>query len=350
MSNCVVADLSVRLGLSSVASLPSSASKRPTRGTDTVPPPHAGARRVLLVESDPELRTSISRFIEADGYEVSYCGANEDVLIQVLTSRPDLVLVRARPRDPRALAICRQLRDFETARLRPVVLYGVGNQSDDAAARALEAGADDFVRNVGNGRELRARLSAQMRYLRDREVLHWASLQRSWLRDLAHADPLTGVANRRGATRALSQALAAGQPVAVVLVDLDHFKHFNDTYGHEVGDLVLRRVAAALTTATPRQGLACRWGGEEFAIVLPGDVHEKPEDVGERFRSAISQVAIVEIEGAPGVTASVGVAAWAGKGDKPSIASLIAAADAALYESKEGGRNRVSATSLPVAV
>jgi len=324
---------------------------QPAGGTDTVPPPPPhGARRVLLVEDDPELRESISKFVKADGYEVSICSGNDDVLVHVLTTRPDLVLLRTRPRDTRALTICRQLRDFETARLRPVVLYGTGNHSDDAAARALEAGADDFVRNVGNGRELRARLSAQLRYLRDREVMHWARTERTWLRDLAHADPLTGVANRRGATRALSRALAASQPVAVVLVDLDHFKHFNDAYGHEIGDLVLRRVAGALTKATPDHGLTCRWGGEEFAIVVPGDVREKPEEVGERFRSAICDIVISEVEGLPRVTASVGVAAWAGKGDRPTISRLIAAADAALYESKEGGRNRVSATSLPIAV
>jgi diguanylate cyclase (GGDEF)-like protein len=317
--------------------------------SDTLPPSPLRARRVLVAEDDRDLAELVARELELDGFELSRCDVGDDVLLQVLSSRPDVVLVRHRAADGRPLLICRQLRDFESIRMRPIVVYATGDTPEDSAVEALEAGADDYVRNLGHCRELRARVSTQLRYLRDREVMHWARTQRTWLRDLAHSDPLTGVANRRGATRTLGRALSVGLPVTVALVDLDHFKRFNDTYGHPVGDAVLRRVARALASATPATGVAARWGGEEFAIVMPGDAGETPEEIGERLRRAVSEIVLFEIEGAPQVTASVGVARWAGDGERPSIPALIEAADAALYESKESGRNRVSSTSLPQA-
>jgi diguanylate cyclase (GGDEF)-like protein len=322
---------------------------RPGGRSETMPPDPLRARRVLIADDDPTMTSTLTRELELDGLEVYRCDLNDDVLTQVLSARPDVVLVRDTGRDDKPLEICRQLRDFEAVRMRPVVVYATGNTDEDAAVEALEAGADDYVRSVGHGRELRARVSTQLRYLRDREVMQWARSQRTWLRDLAHSDALTGIANRRGATRALGRALTVGLPVTVALVDLDYFKRFNDTYGHPVGDTVLRRVARALANATPGSGIASRWGGEEFAIVMPGDTSESAEEVGERLRRAVSDIVLFEIEGAPQVTASVGVARWSGDGERPSIPALIAAADAALYESKESGRNRVSSTSLPQA-
>ncbi len=319
------------------------------RRSETLPPDPLRARRVLIADDDRDLGLLLTRELELDGLEVLRCELGEDVLAQMLSARPDVVLVRDTGGDDRPLNLCRQLRDFESVRMRPIVVYATGNTHEDSAVEALEAGADDYVRTVGCGRELRARVSTQLRYLRDREVMQWARSQRTWLRDLAHTDALTGVANRRGATRALGRALTVGLPVTVALVDLDHFKRFNDTYGHAVGDAVLRRVARALANATPCSGVATRWGGEEFAIVMPGHTSETPEEVGERLRRAVSDVVLFEIEGAPQVTASVGVARWGGDGERPSIPTLIAAADTALYESKESGRNRVSSTSLPQA-
>jgi diguanylate cyclase (GGDEF)-like protein len=138
-----------------------------------------------------------------------------------------------------------------------------------------------------------------------------------------------------------------------VLVDLDHFKRINDTFGHPTGDLVLRRVARSLHGAAPLGGVAGRWGGEEFAIVVPAGVGvslslEQAATIGERFREAVGSTALREIEGAQQVTASVGVTAWSGGGAQQSSGRIIAAADAALYQSKNQGRNCVS-TSLVLA-
>jgi diguanylate cyclase (GGDEF)-like protein len=322
---------------------------RPGRRAETLPPDPLRARRVLIADDDRNRGLRLANELETEGLEVFVCDLSDDVVIQVVSAHPDVILLHDDEKSDRQLLLCRQLRDFESARMRAIVVYASGDTGEDAAVAALDAGADDYVHAVGLGRELRARVSVQLRYLRDREVMQWARSQRTWLKDLAHTDPLTGVANRRGATRALGRALAVGLPVTVALVDLDYFKRFNDTYGHAIGDAVLRRVARALANVIPGTGLAARWGGEEFAVIMPGHSTDDPVEIGERLRQAVGDVVLFEVEGAPQVTASVGVARWEGDGERPSIPVLVAAADTALYESKESGRNRVSSACLPRA-
>ncbi len=319
--------------------------------TDTLPPEHAGPRRILVVDDDAERAAGIARALRTDGLEVAYCAPSEDLLSCVLSTRPDVVLVHTRAGDERALVICCQLREFDKARTRTVIAYTAGEANEDVVVHALHSGAEDYIANVGRDREVRARVSAQLRHLRDREVMRWAREQRSSLRDLANTDPLTGLANRRAIERLLDFTLGTGKGVSLAVLDLDHFKRINDTYGHPAGDAVLRSVAHALHAAAPFGGVAGRWGGEEFAVVVPASdcgfsSVEHAARIGERFREAVAATDLFEIEGAPRVTASVGVAAWNGSGAQLSSSRLVAAADAALYQSKKQGRNCVSASLL----
>jgi diguanylate cyclase (GGDEF)-like protein len=319
------------------------ATARGDRTADTLPPAHVGPRRILVVDRDTELAASVVRALSTDGVEVSCCTPNDDVLACVLSTRPDVILVHTRPGDQQALVACCQLHEFDTARTRTVIAYTAGDAREDVVVHALHSGADDYIADVGRDRELRARVSAQLRHLRDREVMRWAREQRSCLRDLANTDPLTGLANRRSIGRVLDFALGTGKGVTLVLVDLDHFKRINDTFGHPTGDLVLRRVARSLHGVAPMEGV------EEFAIVVPATDRasaslDHASRIGERFRAAVASIALTEIEGMPQVTASVGVAAWSGTGTHQSSSRLIAAADAALYQSKNQGRNCVSTT------
>jgi two-component system cell cycle response regulator len=317
---------------------------------DTLPPDPIGPRRVLVVDRDTELAAKVVRALRLDGLDVSSCTPNDDVLACVLSTRPDMILVHARQDDQEALVACCQLHELDTVRSRTVIAYTEGDAKEDVVVHALHSGADDYISDVGRERELRARVSAQLRHLRDREVMRWARAQRSSLRDLANTDPLTGLANRRAIERVLHFALGSGRGITLALVDLDHFKRINDTSGHPAGDLVLQRVARSLHAAAAVEGVAGRWGGEEFAIVVPArdDSSSLGLDhaamLGERFRKAVESVGR-EIEETPRITASVGVAAWSGAGVLQSSDRLIAAADAALYESKNQGRNCVR-TSL----
>jgi diguanylate cyclase len=168
-------------------------------------------------------------------------------------------------------------------------------------------------------------------------------------RRLASTDPLTGLANRRQLDEALREWLAGHRPTCLVMVDLDHFKAVNDTHGHPAGDQVLRQFAAILGEWAGDGALPARFGGEEFALILPLNQVREAVAVAERIRARINQSPMVIRPTGQrlSVTASLGVA-MASPGELP--AQLIERADAALYEAKRGGRNRVcSHPPLPKA-
>lgn len=166
---------------------------------------------------------------------------------------------------------------------------------------------------------------------------------------LSNTDGLTGLANHRHFQQTLSVALAQayleGEPLALILFDIDHFKGVNDTYGHLFGDLVLRELAYLLRRELPEDALAARYGGEEFVVVLRGDTARHAEEVAERVRAAVAEHQVFDFTSGTrlSVTISCGVAQYElGQGKS----RLVARADEALYASKHGGRNRVT-VSLP---
>jgi diguanylate cyclase (GGDEF)-like protein len=167
---------------------------------------------------------------------------------------------------------------------------------------------------------------------------------RDQLRDQSIRDPLTGLFNRRymleTCRREFSRAARARQPVSVLSIDVDHFKKFNDNHGHDAGDTVLREVGNCLETVFRNEDVACRFGGEEFVVVLPGAPIEIGARRAEELRAKIEALAVRYLEhNLPRVTISVGVAAFPEAGDNPQ--SVLKAADDALYRAKESGRNRV---------
>ena len=159
------------------------------------------------------------------------------------------------------------------------------------------------------------------------------------LERLASADPLTGLSNRRGGEKdiaaEISRARRQNTPLSCVLLDLDHFKNVNDTYGHQTGDYVLREVSGLLRRTLRAYDILIRWGGEEFLAVLPGVEREQAFKLGERVRLAVENL---RLAGIPGVTASVGVAPL---GTDYSFEAMFAAADRQLYRAKGSGRNAV---------
>jgi diguanylate cyclase (GGDEF)-like protein len=160
------------------------------------------------------------------------------------------------------------------------------------------------------------------------------------LERLASSDPLTGLSNRRGGEKdiaaEISRARRQNTPLSCLLVDLDHFKDVNDTYGHQTGDYVLREISALLRRTLRAYDILIRWGGEEFLAVLPGVEHEQAFKLGERVRLAVENL---RLAGIPGVTASVAVAPL---GSDYSFEAMFAAADRQLYRAKGAGRNCVA--------
>jgi diguanylate cyclase (GGDEF)-like protein len=173
------------------------------------------------------------------------------------------------------------------------------------------------------------------------------------LAGLAFRDGLTGLANRRSFDetfdREWRRTARDGAAISVLMMDVDWFKSFNDTYGHQRGDDVLRTIAECAKKAVNRPGdLVARYGGEEFVVLLPATEAPVAFAMADRIRRAVDALQIVNVGNASGkVTISIGVASvFAGRDDRPS--TLMSAADAALYAAKNSGRNRTAASGVPV--
>jgi diguanylate cyclase (GGDEF)-like protein len=174
----------------------------------------------------------------------------------------------------------------------------------------------------------------------------------SELESLTRTDPLTGLANRRHFDAVLAAELKRFErydtPLALIILDLDHFKQVNDTHGHAAGDAVLQQVARRLRSLTRETDVVARYGGEEMCVVLPCTPLGGAAQLAERLRTAVADAPVLDGEVAIPVTASFGVAC----AQRPAIlsaAALVTAADSALYRAKHGGRNRVELSSWPIA-
>jgi diguanylate cyclase (GGDEF)-like protein len=168
---------------------------------------------------------------------------------------------------------------------------------------------------------------------------------------LASQDSLTGLANKRAFQSALERDLARAERdrtfVSLVIADVDFFKKVNDRYGHPVGDEVLKRVAGALTSRLRAGDLATRWGGEEFAIILPGTNALGARIVADRLRKAVEELELFSVQGPFRVTSSFGTATVCGPGCAGRSPDLVERADHALYAAKQAGRNRVMSAPDP---
>ena len=171
---------------------------------------------------------------------------------------------------------------------------------------------------------------------------------RDELRDQSIRDALTGLYNRRymmeTCSREFSRAERAGQSVSVLSIDIDHFKKYNDNHGHDAGDMVLRAVGTCLENLFRNEDVPCRFGGEEFVVLLPGADSDTAARRAEQLRSKVEALVVRYVEKSlPRVTVSIGVAAFPEAGDFPDV--VLKAADEALYRAKESGRNRVELSS-----
>ncbi|MFL5340398.1 MAG: diguanylate cyclase [Gemmataceae bacterium] len=260
------------------------------------------------------------------------------------------------------IEICRSLRTAPHLSHIPILLMTGGGTTE--LERGFAAGATDFLTKPVVWPHLVARLRALRRWQDDRDWyrtrVRTLEEQLRCLQDMAVAsrleaarDALTGLPNRRSLDAALDQecrrAARSGQPIGVVMVDVDYFKAFNDRYGHQAGDACLARVGHALREALHRPGdVAARYGGEEFTLVLPDTDMAGATAVAEAVRAQVEALAVPHA-GRPAptrVTVSLGVAAAV---PGPTMgAELLAAADRALYMAKHEGRNRVAVWRRPV--
>ena len=296
--------------------------------------------RLLVVDDQPINIQTLYQIFHAD-HEVFMATSGEQALAFCRGNPlPDLILLDVVMPGLDGLAVCQQLKADPVLANIPVIFVTACMDPADET-RALEAGGVDFITKPVNPMVVRARVKTHLTL----------KAQEDFLRSLVFVDGLTGVANRRRFDEALlsewRQCRRAGTPLALLMIDIDHFKRYNDHYGHPTGDACLQQVAAVLKAAMQRAcDLVARYGGEEFVCLLPGCDQAPALAKAQALQAALAARGIAH-EASPTaawVTLSIGVAvAQPQAGGSP--AALVAAADAALYSAKHRGRNCISAHS-----
>lgn len=311
---------------------------------ESLPPPPTHAPRILVVAQRPAAGR-YERVLRLDGYEVRVTDDVNEASSLVADDPPDLVLLGVELENGSGFELCGDLRMSDEARLMPIILISETQDDEMAAVRGLLSGADDYIGRPDRLAELKARVRVQLRNRRDRQLLQWARQQRRVYRKEAMIDALTGVPNRRAAEAVIDTALDSGDALMLLLVDIDHFKGVNDTFGHDVGDLVLKEVAQTLSNQARKGDLVARLGGEEFVVTIHGATRDLSHLIAERFRAAVARMPGLK-DGPEKVTVSVGVACIQADEGAPSRQALLRAADVALYRAKHRGRNRVEVYNM----
>ena len=279
----------------------------------------------LSVENDVDL--------ERDAQEALFRAADD--------TGYELVVVSLDLQGYDALRLCSQLRSLERTRLLPILLV-IEADDEKRLIRGLDIGVNDYLQRPIDKNEMRARVKTQIRRKRFTDKLRDSVHQTM---EMAVTDALTGLHNRRYLENHLAslvdQAINRRKALSLVIVDIDHFKSINDTHGHDVGDEVLREFAGRIRKNIRGIDLACRFGGEEFVIVMPETDSALAFMVAERLRERIADEPFMIAGGAKtiDVTISIGLSALTALDDTP--ASMLKRADEALYAAKRSGRNKV---------
>lgn len=303
--------------------------------------------KILIADDDAVSRKIMERMLLQIGYEVT-TAENGKMAVEKLQEKngPRMALLDWMMPELDGPEVCRQIRAAQESRYVYLTLLTSKDSREDLVA-GLDAGADDYLIKPCNPAELRARLRTGHRILRLEDTLVAA---REAMRFRATHDALTSVWNRGSILEFLHNAIQQAESTAVLLCDLDHFKRINDTHGHLAGDAVLREVASRLRAAVRADDGIGRYGGEEFLVVLrrcdAGHLRERAE----QLRRAIVHSGISVNGQELAVTVSIGAMVQPASGGGHSIESILSLVDAALYQAKDAGRDRVIvADSLTVS-
>jgi two-component system cell cycle response regulator len=295
--------------------------------------------KILVIDTDTRHAERLKSHLEASN-QVDILTRPEDAVLTLGHGGYELALVSMSLGDVDPLRICSQMRTVEQGRTLPIIL--VADHADrPRVVRGLDLGVNDFIQRPVERNELLARVRTQIRRHR-----YAAELRQSVTNTLALAvtDELTGLYNRRYFERHLSLMLERARDqdrdMALMLIDMDFFKAVNDNHGHDIGDAVLREFSLRLRRNIRGVDLACRFGGEEFVVLMPDTDYQQAQNVAERVRTAVAERGFDTAIGRPlPVTVSVGVALNETASDTPEM--LLKRADVALYRAKREGRNRV---------
>jgi two-component system cell cycle response regulator len=293
---------------------------------------------VLLVEDSAAIRALVRRMLVAGGHTVVEAAGGAAALAVCREQQPDVVLLDVEMPEMSGWDVLAAMKADPDLRDVPVVFL-TGRSDTTDMVDGLRLGAHDYLRKPCEPTELLARVQAAARVKRLQDELRQRNED---LDRISRTDALTGLRNRRHVEEYLvkltSLARRNAEPIAVLVIDIDHFKSVNDTHGHDAGDAVLREVAGRMLGSVRLEDMVGRWGGEEFLVVLPNTAAEGAAELAERLHQVVGETPCRLADGeAVQVTISVGCAASL----MDDAGRLVRSADAAMYEAKESGRNRV---------
>jgi len=311
--------------------------------------PHDYKMRVLVVEDDRAMRALMAQWLNAAGHRVNVAENGVEALNLAELHRPQVVITDWRMPQMDGIALCRELRRLPAQRNTYLIMITV-ETIPDKLVEAFEAGTDDYLTKPLTPKLFFARLRAAQRVVQlqeelafDREQMVRFSNELSIANKRLQQQALTDLPNRRFAMERLEQEWALTQrgerALSCMMLDIDHFKKINDTFGHQLGDEALKQVADALRKTARAQDVVCRYGGEEFLVICPDTGATAAYQAAERMRVSVESLRMLAPDGRHmPLTLSIGVAE---KGEGiADMNALINRADDSLYAAKTQGRNR----------
>jgi len=313
---------------------------------------------ILVVDDTPENLQLIGGMLgESLEFDLSFASSGREAIDIMESIVPDLVLLDVNMPGMNGFEVCRYIRGAEESKHIPVIFLTAQGEKD-FIVQGFRAGGNDYVVKPFEPQELLARVRVQLE-------LHWSRMEMNRLNNelrringelllLSSTDGLLRIANRRHFDETLAKewqrAIRNNRPLSLMIIDVDHFKLYNDRYGHLEGDECLKQVAAAIGRSVQRAAdLLARYGGEEFAVILPDSDAESAERVADEIHRTLLEADIPHEASlvSDRVTVSIGVASGIPAMDAtPEV--LLRAADSALYTAKDQGRNRTCFAVMPV--
>ena len=326
--------------------------------------------KILIVDDSADNITLTSLVLEKDEYTIISAENGRDALRKAQTEQPDVILLDIQMPEMDGFEVCRRLKADEETSSIPVLFLTAKHKDIDSMSLGLSLGAEDYIVKPFSSIELRARVSVLARLKRHMDELGDKNRElavangtledtneqliqaQKALEQMAITDPLTALYNRRYFTERLAEAFALidREPVVIhlIMLDLDHFKNVNDTYGHQVGDAVLLQFSHILRRAVRKNDIIARIGGEEFVIAMLKIPSNRAHMAADRIRDEVEKYQF-EAEGYTlSLTTSVGVASFPDmKTETPTLEWMLHEADNALYYAKTHGRNRTVIAPAP---
>lgn len=299
--------------------------------------------QILLVEDSATLRYAMSGYIRDAGHEPVVAQSGEEALQMIEHTSFDLIIMDVEMPGLNGFETTRLMREWLGEHWVPII-FVTGKADDSSVEEGIEAGGDDYLTKPVSPIILKAKIRAMQRIVDMRDQLREVNDE---LERLSQRDSLTHLYNRRTFSdlgkQQWAQAKRNQSPLSIIMLDIDHFKLFNDHYGHPAGDSCLKQVSGALQRALQRPSdIVARYGGEEFIVLLPNTNLSGAKVVGENVRRAIFELQIAHERSTTEkvVTASVGIATCTHTTGR-TLDSLIEQADNMLYQAKNAGRNQI---------